>query len=196
MVDEAHATGALGPAGRGSVAAAGLSGEVDLVVGTLGKALGSYGAYVCAPAELCEYLLNTARSFIFSTAPPPPVLAAAQAALELLEAEPERVERLRANAAALRRGLAAEGLAIEGGETQIVPLEVGEAGPTMELCEWLLKRGVFAQGIRPPTVPAGSSRLRFSLMATHEEDELREAARLAGEAARELGIGVPTLLAA
>jgi 8-amino-7-oxononanoate synthase len=188
MVDEAHATGALGPGGRGSVAAAGLSGEVDLVVGTLGKALGSYGAYVCSSAELTEYLLNTARSFIFSTAPPPPVLAAALAALELLEAEPERVEKLGANAATLREALAAEGLAATSSETQIVPLEVGEAAPTMELCEQLLERGVFAQGIRPPTVPAGSSRLRFSVMATHEQSELRDAARVAGEAARELGV--------
>jgi 8-amino-7-oxononanoate synthase len=197
MVDEAHATGALGPGGRGSVAAAGLSGEVDLVVGTLGKALGSYGAYVCASGELREYLLNTARSFVFSTAPPPPVLAAALAALTLLEQKPEMVERLGANAATLREGLAAEGLAVGGGGSQIVPLEVGGAARTMELCERLLERGVFAQGIRPPTVPEGSSRLRFSAMATHEEADLREAARLTGEAARELGIaGAPAALAA
>jgi glycine C-acetyltransferase/8-amino-7-oxononanoate synthase len=188
MIDEAHATGALGPGGRGSVAAAGLSGEVDLVVGTLGKALGSYGAYVCASAELREYLLNTARSFIFSTAPPPPVLAAALAALTLLEQEPAMVERLNANAATLREALRAEGLPAGGGQSQIVPLEVGDARRTMELCERLLERGVFAQGIRPPTVPAGSSRLRFSAMATHEESDLREAARQTGEAARELGI--------
>ena len=190
MVDEAHATGALGPGGRGSVAAAGLSGEVDVVVGTLGKALGSYGAYVCASAELRDYLLNTARSFIFSTALPPPTLAAASAALQLLEGEPQLVERLNANAAALREGLRAEGLAPGGGGSQIVPLEVGDAGRTMELCERLLERGIFAQGIRPPTVPEGSSRLRFSAMATHGEAELREAARLTGEAARELG-GAP-----
>jgi glycine C-acetyltransferase/8-amino-7-oxononanoate synthase len=196
MVDEAHATGALGPGGRGSVAAAGLSGEVDLVVGTLGKALGSYGAYVCADAELSEYLLNTARSFIFSTALPPPALAAALAALDVLEAEPERVQRLSANGAVLRQGLVAEGLVAGGGQSQIVPLEVGDAGRTMELCERLLQRGVFAQGIRPPTVPAGSSRLRFSVMATHEEAELQEAARKTGEAAREVGIGASTLLAA
>jgi 8-amino-7-oxononanoate synthase len=196
MIDEAHATGARGPGGRGSVAAAGLSEEVDLVVGTLGKALGSYGAYVCASAELSEYLLNTARSFIFSTALPPPVLAATLAALELLEAEPGRVRRLSANAAALRGGLLAEGLAAGGGTSQIVPLEVGDAEPTMALCERLLEHGVFAQGIRPPTVPPGSSRLRFSVMATHEEAELREAARLAGEAARELGLTAPNLLAA
>jgi 8-amino-7-oxononanoate synthase len=188
MVDEAHATGAIGPGGRGSVAAAGLSGEVDLVVGTLGKALGSYGAYVCASVELSEYLLNTARSFIFSTALPPPVLAAALAALEVLEAEPERVERLASNATALREGLTAAGLAGGGRKSQIVPLEVGDARQTMELCERLLARGVFAQGIRPPTVPEGTSRLRFSVMATHEEADLREAAKLTGEAAREIGI--------
>lgn len=196
MVDEAHATGAIGPGGRGTVAAAKLSGEVDVVVGTLGKALGSYGAYICSSAELSEYLLNTARSFIFSTALPPPALAAASAALALLEAEPERVERLRANAATLREGLAAEGLAAGGAPSQIVPLEVGDAERTMELCEALLERGVFAQGIRPPTVPAGSSRLRFSVMATHEQAELREAAREAGEAARELGISTPIPVAA
>jgi glycine C-acetyltransferase/8-amino-7-oxononanoate synthase len=196
MVDEAHATGALGPGGRGSVAAAGLSAEVDLVVGTLGKALGSYGAYVCADAELSEYLLNTARSFIFSTALPPPALAAALAALELLEAEPQRVRQLSANAAVLREGLVAEGLAAGGGDSQIVPLAVGEAELTMALCERLLERGVFAQGIRPPTVPAGSSRLRFSVMATHEPADLREAAKLAGEAARGLGLVESTLLAA
>jgi len=196
MVDEAHATGALGPGGRGSVAATGLSDEVDVVVGTLGKALGAYGAYVCASAELREYLLNTARSFIFSTALPPPLLAAALAALELLEAEPARVRRLRANAAALRAGLRAEGLEAGGGESQIVPLEVGEAEPAMALCERLLERGVFAQGIRPPTVPPGSSRLRFSVMATHEEGELRKAARRAGEAAREVGLATALPVAA
>jgi 7-keto-8-aminopelargonate synthetase-like enzyme len=106
------------------------------------------------------------------------------------------VSRLNANAATLREGLRAEGLSPGGGESQIVPLEVGEATPTMELCERLLERGVFAQGIRPPTVPRGSSRLRFSVMATHEEAELREAARLTGVAARELGLATPTLLAA
>jgi len=188
MVDEAHATGALGPGGRGSVAAAGLSDEVDVVVGTLGKALGAYGAYVCASAELREYLLNTARSFVFSTALPPSVLAAAQASLTLLEQEPAMVERLGTNAATLREALLAEGLQAGGGQSQIVPLEVGDAARTMELCERLLERGVFAQGIRPPTVPAGASRLRFSAMATHEEADLREAARLTGEAARELGL--------
>jgi 8-amino-7-oxononanoate synthase len=197
MVDEAHATGALGPGGRGSVAAAGLSGEVDLVIGTLGKALGSYGAYACANRELIEYLLNAARSFVFSTAPPPPVVAASAAALGLLQAEPQRVERLAANAATLRAALLAEGLAVGGGETQILPVEVGDADLAMDLCERLLERGVFAQGIRPPTVPEGSSRLRFTVMSSHGGDDLQRAAKLAGAAAREVGIGAaPVALAA
>jgi 8-amino-7-oxononanoate synthase len=188
MVDEAHATGALGPGGRGSVAAAGLSGEVDVVMGTLGKALGSYGAYVCARRELTELLLNTARTFVFSTALPPPVAAAGLAALTLLESHPHRVERLAANAATLRRALAAEGLVVGASESQIVPVAVGDAGRTMQLCERALERGVFAQGIRPPTVPEGSSRLRFTAMATHRTGELERAAKLVGTASRELGI--------
>jgi 8-amino-7-oxononanoate synthase len=188
MVDEAHATGAVGPGGRGAVAAAGLSGEVDVVVGTLGKALGSYGAYVCTGTETVEYLINRARPFIFSTAPPPPAIGAARAALGVLEGEPERVERLAANARTLREGLAAEGLAATASTTQIVPICVGEAETTMELCEKALERGVFAQGIRPPTVPEGSSRLRFTVMATHDPEELRHAAHQVGEAAREIGL--------
>jgi 8-amino-7-oxononanoate synthase len=188
MVDEAHATGAIGPGGRGSVAAAGLSGEVDVVMGTLGKALGSYGAYVCADRETTDYLLNTARSFVFSTALPPPVAAAGLAALELLESQPERVDRLGANAATLRRALIDEGLAVGDSETQIVPVAVGDAKTTMELSARVLERGVFAQGIRPPTVPAGSSRLRFTVMSTHRREELERAAKLVGAAARELGL--------
>jgi len=189
MVDEAHATGALGPGGRGSVAAAGLSGEADVVMGTLGKALGSYGAYVCADRETTVYLLNTARSFVFSTALPPPVAAAGLAALELLESQPERVAQLTTNAVTLRKALNDEGLSVGDSETQIVPVAVGEAAATMALSERLLERGVFAQGIRPPTVPEGSSRLRFTVMSTHRREELEHAARLIAAAARELGLG-------
>jgi glycine C-acetyltransferase/8-amino-7-oxononanoate synthase len=196
MVDEAHATGAVGPAGRGSVAAAGLSGEVDVVVGTLGKALGSYGAYVCAGVETIDFLVNTARSFVFSTAPPPPAIAAAAAALELLRSEPTRVERLQENGATLRSALVAEGLAATRSRTQIVPLEVGDAESTMRLCERLLEASVFAQGIRPPTVPDGSSRLRLTVMATHRIDELEAAAKLIAGAARQLGLAAPVALAA
>jgi 8-amino-7-oxononanoate synthase len=191
MVDEAHATGSIGPGGRGSAAAAGLVDDVDVVVGTLGKALGSYGAYVCAESEVVEYLLNSARPFIFSTAPPPPSVAAADAALRLLESDPGRVERLRGNALVLREALSGQGLLVGGSETQIVPIRIGAAGQTMELSERALEGGVFAQGIRPPTVPEGSSRLRFTVMATHEEEELREAAGVVGAAARELGIVSP-----
>jgi glycine C-acetyltransferase/8-amino-7-oxononanoate synthase len=188
MVDEAHATGAVGPGGRGSVSAAGLSGEVDVVVGTLGKALGSYGAYVCANAETVDFLINTARPFIFSTAPPPPAVGAALAALELLEAEPELVERLQANAATLRRALAAQGLQAGRSQTQVVPVQVGSAEGAMDLCEAALRRGVFAQGIRPPTVPEDSCRLRCTVMATHRQDQLLGAAREIGAAAREVGL--------
>jgi glycine C-acetyltransferase/8-amino-7-oxononanoate synthase len=188
MVDEAHATGAVGPGGRGSVSATGLSGEVDVVVGTLGKALGSYGAYACASAETIDFLVNSARPFIFSTAPPPPAVGAALAALDVLETEPELVERLQANAQALRSALADEGLNVGASATQVVPVEVGAAEKTMELCEETLRRGVFAQGIRPPTVSEGSSRLRFTVMATHRPEELAAAAGEVGAAARELGL--------
>jgi glycine C-acetyltransferase/8-amino-7-oxononanoate synthase len=188
MVDEAHATGAVGRGGRGSVSAAGLSGEVDVVVGTLGKALGSYGAYVCAERELVDLLVNSARSFIFSTAPPPSAAAAAIAALDVLEAEPELVGRLQENAALLRRSLAAEGMAAGASTTQVVPVRVGGAEATMELCELALEKGVFAQGIRPPTVAEGSSRLRLTAMATHRREDLVAAAHMIGVAARELGL--------
>ncbi|MEX2106890.1 MAG: 8-amino-7-oxononanoate synthase [Solirubrobacterales bacterium] len=192
MVDEAHATGAIGPGGRGAVSAAGLGDEVDLVVGTLGKALGAYGAYVCAGSETVDYLVNTARPFIFSTAPPPPAVGAAGAALELLRSEPQRVDRLQANAATLRDALASEGLAVGTSETQILPVEIGEAKLTMDLCERALEGGVFAQGIRPPTVPEGTSRLRFTVMSTHSTEELERAAKTVGAAAREIGLASPS----
>jgi len=196
MVDEAHGTGAIGPGGRGSVSAAGLSGEVDVVMGTLGKALGSYGAYVCASAEIVDLLVNTARPFIFSTAPPPPAVGAALAALSVLEAEPELVERLQANADLLRRSLCAEGLEVGNSSTQVVPVHVGEAEATMELCELVLENGLFAQGIRPPTVPEGSSRLRLTAMATHRREDLVAAAHMVGVAARELGLVADSSLVA
>jgi glycine C-acetyltransferase/8-amino-7-oxononanoate synthase len=194
MVDEAHATGCIGPDGRGSVAAAGVTDEVDLIVGTLGKALGSYGAYVCGSQEMMDLLINTARPFIFSTAPPPPAVAAASAALELLAESPKRVERLRANAGALREGLRSEGLDPIGADTQIVPLVIGEADDAMAICERLLEEGIFAQAIRPPTVPPGTCRLRLTVMATHRIDDLRRAAGLIGRAVRELDADTTTTL--
>jgi glycine C-acetyltransferase/8-amino-7-oxononanoate synthase len=188
MVDEAHATGALGPGGRGAVAQAGLEGEVDVIVGTLGKALGSYGAYVCADEEMIRYLINTARSLIFSTAPGPPAVAGALAALELLEEHPDRVEQLSSAARTLRGALAHEGFPVAEDGMHIVPLLVGDADLAMRFCGEALQRGVFAQAIRPPTVPAGTSRLRLAAMATHTAEELEMAASVLGEAAREIGL--------
>ncbi len=176
MVDEAHGTGCVGPGGRGLVAEFGLEDEVDVIVGTLGKALGSYGAYVLCDKPMAKYLINTARTLIFSTALPPPAVAAAMASLELLREQPRRVEKLQRNSAVLRAALADQGMQVEPGETPIVPLIVGDAQAAVSASERALERGVFAQAIRPPTVPAGTSRLRLAVMASHTKSELREAA--------------------
>jgi glycine C-acetyltransferase/8-amino-7-oxononanoate synthase len=178
MVDDAHGTGAIGPDGRGSVAAAGLEEEVDVVVGTLGKALGSYGAFVCCDQSMAKYLVNSARTLIFSTALPPPAVAAAMAALDLLREQPRRVEKLQRNARVLREALGNEGLPMRDAGTQILPLVVGDANEAVRASERALERGIFAQAIRPPTVPAGTSRLRLAVMAAHTKSELREAARV------------------
>jgi 8-amino-7-oxononanoate synthase len=189
MVDEAHAIGAMGPGGRGAVAAAGLEDEVDLIVGTLGKSLGSYGAFVCCDVQLAKYLVNSARTLIFSTALPPPAVAAASASLCLLIDQPRRVDKLQRNAEVLRDELELEGFQSSSG-TQIVPLLVGDADAAVKASERVLEQGVFAQAIRPPTVPPGTSRLRLSVMASHTHSELREAARVLAAAlpgtAREL----------
>ena len=194
MVDDAHGTGAVGPDGRGAVAAAGLEDEVDVVVGTLGKSLGSYGAFVCCDKPMAKYLINSARTLIFSTALPPPAVAAAMAALGLLREQPRRVEKLQRNAQVLRDSLAAEGLPVHGSSTQIVPLIVGDASDAVRASERALERGIFAQAIRPPTVPAGTSRLRLALMASHTKSELREAAGVLASCipahAREAGLRV------
>jgi 8-amino-7-oxononanoate synthase len=188
LVDEAHATGALGPGGRGAVAQAGLEGEVDVLISTLGKALGSYGAYVCAGEEMVRYLINTARPLIFSTAPAPPSVAGALAALDLVEQRPQRVQRLRSHARTLRRALAAEGFTVEEDDMHIVPLLVGDERDAMALCKGALERGVFAQAIRPPSVPAGTARLRLTAMASHTPAELRRAARVLADVARAQGL--------
>ncbi len=199
VVDEAHATGCVGPDGRGAVADAGLSGEIDVVVGTLGKALGSYGAYAACSAELASFLQNAARPFIFSTALGPPQAAAALAALDLVMEQPRRAEKLQVNAQALRDELAREGFDVAGSTTQIVPIVVGDANVAMRMCEAALERGVFAQAIRPPTVPEGTSRLRLTVMASHTREELREAARVLGRAALQVGFrpgaGMPAVAA-
>jgi 8-amino-7-oxononanoate synthase len=188
LVDEAHGTGALGPGGRGAVADAGLEDEVDVILGTLGKALGSYGAFVACDRAMVRYLVNAARTFIFSTALPPPTVAGALAALELLEERPRRVEKLATNATVLRGELEREGFDLQGSRTQIIPLIVGQAELAVKICEAALTQGVFAQAIRPPTVPPMTSRLRLAVMASHREEELRSAARILGQAARAAGV--------
>jgi glycine C-acetyltransferase/8-amino-7-oxononanoate synthase len=187
VVDDAHGTGCIGPDGRGSVAEAGLEGEVDVVVGTLGKALGSYGAFAACSRTVAQFLTNTSRPLIFSTAPPPPAVAGALAALDLVCEQPRRVDKLQANADVLRDALAREGFHVEGSSTQIVPLIVGDAALAMQICELAIEHGVFAQAIRPPTVPEGTSRLRLAVMASHTKDELREAATVLGRAALKAG---------
>jgi 8-amino-7-oxononanoate synthase len=176
MVDEAHGTGCIGPGGRGLVAELGLEGEVDVIVGTLGKALGSYGAYLLCDQTMAEYVINTARTLIFSTALPPPAVAAGLAALGLLREQPRRVEKLQRNARALREALAESGVPVEDGATPIVPLIVGDSDAAVAAGERALERGIFAPAIRPPTVPHGTSRLRLAVMASHTKSELREAA--------------------
>ncbi len=197
MVDDAHAIGALGPGGRGTVAEAGLQGEVDVVVGTLGKALGSYGAYACTSAEVRELLVNTARPLIFSTALAPACAAAAEAALGLVESRPELVARLRGNAGVLRGALRAEGLEIGDSSSQIIPVLVGDPDRAVASCRRALDQGVYAQAIRPPTVPDGTSRLRLTVMAGHRIEELERAAAVIARAvedvsaAGEWSIGLP-----
>jgi len=184
VVDEAHATGVVGPGGRGLVAQLGLEADVDVVIGTLGKALGSYGAFACASAELKSFLVNRARTLIYSTALPPPALGAALAALAMLREDPGIVTRLHALARALREQLAHEGFAVQPGTMPIVPVVVGEPQAAVDLAEEALARGVFAQAIRPPTVPDGTSRLRLVATGAHDETQLRDAARTLAEARR------------
>jgi 8-amino-7-oxononanoate synthase len=199
VVDEAHGTGCLGPEGRGAVAEAGVEDEVDVLVGTLSKALGAYGAFAACDQEMAQLLVNSARPFIFSTAPPPPAVAGALAALELLIEQPQRVDKLQANADVLREELARERFEVAGSTTQIVPLVIGDAKQAMRICELAIERGVFAQAIRPPTVPEGTSRLRLAVMASHSRAELREAAQVLARAAMQAGWrpgdGVPVVAA-
>lgn len=167
IVDEAHATGVIGAEGRGLVHELGLQDHV-ITIGTLGKALGSYGAFVCCSREVADYLVNRARTLIYSTALPPPSIGAALKALDLMDAS--LMARLHANAQVLR-----EALGVEDGTMPIVPLLVGEPDDAMAACAAALEEGVFVQAIRPPTVPDGTSRLRAVATAAHAPDDLRHA---------------------
>jgi 8-amino-7-oxononanoate synthase len=175
MVDEAHATGVYEPDGAGLVAQSGLGERVLVQMGTLGKALGGFGAYVAGSAALRELLINRCRSFIFTTSLPPVVMAMAIAAVDLIRREPQRRRALRENCARVRDGLTRLGYSLGDSRSQILPLMIGDATECMRLSERLLDRGVFAQGIRPPTVAPGTSRLRITLMATHTSDQIDRA---------------------
>ena len=176
LVDDAHGTGTLGKSGRGSLEHLGvdtIAGPgADIVMGTLGKSLGSFGAFVAGSHALRDLLVNTARSFIFSCALAPPQVAAASAALDVIAREPLRRWVLQQRATRLRERLHAHGISTAPSETQIVPVIIGDNDATMRLCDGLLAEGFYAQGIRHPSVPAGTARLRLTVMASHTEAEV------------------------
>jgi predicted pyridoxal phosphate-dependent acyltransferase len=172
MVDDAHGTGVLGEKGKGAIEHFGLSGRVEIQMGTLGKALGSFGAYIAGSEDLIDYLVNKARSLLYTTALPPSVCGAALAALKILGERPDLISQLRNNTTYFRKGMRDLGHLIPEGETPIIPLVLGDPSVTMEMAQRLLDEGVYVQGIRPPTVPDGTSRLRITLMATHTKEQL------------------------
>jgi len=180
LLDDAHGTGTLGAGGRGSAELLGVDG-VDIHMGTLGKSLGSFGAFVAGTAELRELLVNRSRSFIFSCALSPPQVEAARAALALVQREPWRRQALQRNADLLRGALAERGISTHPSTTHILPVVLGGNQRSMDVCEALLERGFFAQGIRYPSVPEGTARLRLTPMATHTAEEVRALADAVAE---------------
>jgi glycine C-acetyltransferase len=190
MVDDAHGSGVLGPTGRGTAEHFAVLPEIDIQMGTLGKALGSFGAYAAASSDIIEYLVNRARSFIFSTSLPPAVLAISIAAIGIVNSREGAALRARLveNTAFFRSALQAAGFDTMGSETQIVPVFAGEPETVMEFSGNLLDNGIFVQGIRPPTVPAGTCRLRCTLMATHSRADVEEAVDKITKAGKEVGV--------
>lgn len=190
LVDDAHAGGVLGRQGRGSVDLYGVADQVTIQMGTFGKALGSFGAYVACSDLVRDYLINKARSLIFSTSLPPAVLAASLAAVRLMQTdEGEQLRRqVSEHGRLLRSLLQQEGLQVPEGITPIIPLVVGDAETTNRFSTRLLEERVFVQGIRPPTVPAGTSRLRCTVMANHTPEQIRCAAATIARVGRELGV--------
>jgi len=188
MVDDAHATGVVGPEGKGSASHFGLEGSVEIQMGTLSKALGSYGAFVAGSRDLIDLLVNRARSFIFTTALPPASAAAALEALRIVEREPERRERLWRNASSLKEGLSSAGFNLGLSETFIIPVIIGDARECVAMAEALLDERVFAQAIRPPSVSEGASRLRVVPTAEHTESDIGTALEAFTRAGRKCGI--------
>ncbi len=175
MVDDAHAVGVLGHGGCGTVDHFGLQGKVDVQMGTLSKSLASEGGYVAGSQVLIDYLINKARSFIFSTALSPATVGAAHGALLELQNHPELVATVLQNAQYVREALTAAGVPVEGNMTPILPIMVGEAALAVTMVALLKEEGLLISAIRPPTVPPGSSRLRLTISAAHDRKELAKA---------------------
>jgi len=172
MADEAHATGVFGATGRGVAEAQGACEGVDVLMGTLSKALGSQGGFVAGPRSLCDLLRNVARSFVYTTAPAPGAVGAAAEALRIVRTTPSAGEAVLAAAAQLRRRLSALGFDTLSSASQIIPIAVGEPGDALALSAHLRSHGLFVPAIRPPTVPSGTSRLRVSVTAAHTPEQL------------------------
>jgi 8-amino-7-oxononanoate synthase len=172
MVDEAHALGVLGPNGKGAVEHFSLQGKVDIQMGTLSKAVGAFGAYCCGSEALIDFLVNKARSFIYTTGMPPMVAAAAQRALEIMEEEPERRRQLWEHTQYFRREVKRCGFDILHSQTPIIPIVVGKEELAVTFARKLFAKGIFVTAIRRPTVPQATARLRLTLMATHTPEQL------------------------
>lgn len=172
MVDDAHATGVLGYCGRGTAEHFGLTGSIDIQMGTLSKAIGAEGGYIAGSRVLIDYLLNQARPFIFSTALPPGVIASALQAIEIIQQEQERRQHLLQMSRKLYAGLAALGYEVWGGDTPILAVVCKEASKAVSLSKALYEHGIFAPAIRPPTVPIGTSRIRLTVMASHQKQDI------------------------
>ncbi|HLZ18901.1 MAG TPA: 8-amino-7-oxononanoate synthase [Smithellaceae bacterium] len=188
MVDEAHATGVLGRHGGGTADYFRLTDGIDISVGTFSKALASEGGFVAGRRALIDYLANTARSFIFSTALSPVTVAVSSAALDIVKTEPQRRETLLAHAAWFRSQLMEAGFTVADHPTPIISVGLGAPEPAMKFSSLLMEQGIFANAIRPPTVPAGTSRLRINLMATHDRKDLERALRHIEETGQKLGV--------
>ena len=188
MVDDAHASGVFGKNGRGTVDHFGLHGRVDVQVGTLSKALGALGGYVAGSRALIEFLYHRARPFLFSTSHPPAVAAACLGAIEVLETEPQLIERLWDNTRFFKSGLQALGFNTGTSESPITPVIVGDAARAMKLSDELFQEGVFAQGIGFPTVARDKARVRTIVTATHTRDELQFALEAFGKVGRAVGV--------
>jgi glycine C-acetyltransferase len=189
MVDDAHASGVLGPGGKGTVAHFGIDpARVDIQVGTLSKAIGVLGGFIAGPPHLIDWLVNRGRPYLFSTSAPPPVAAACIAALDVIEAEPERIDRLWENAGFLKQGLQALGFDTGMSETPITPVIAGEAQTAQDLSRLLFEEGVFTPAIVFPTVPKGQSRVRTIVTAEHTQDDLQQALDAFEGVGRKLGV--------